>query len=189
MTLPVSSSASFTASANALSTSSSSSSSDFSTFTARQIATGGTCIVFACEPTTGARNQTEFIAVKQLVATSDAKQLLQHECEMMKKFNSVDSVKQYIPTFVYSRVSPQLELGMKPIGDVVRRRDLTKRLISSLIDYAVGLANAGYADWDLRDLNIMMVRTAASISSLSIAKRMHLLLLGSFVEPIEFNVH
>ena len=123
-----------------------------SKFTARQIATGGTCIVFACEPTTGARNSAEFIAVKQLIEKPGAKELLQHETEMMQKLNAMDGVKQYIPTFVFSRSAPQLELGMKPIGDVMRRRDLTKPLISSLIAYAVGLAKAGYADWDLRDL-------------------------------------
>src|SRR4051812_19457190 len=128
MMLPVPSPVS-TPSSSSASSSSASAKPPSSKFTARQIATGGTCIVFACEPTTGARNPTEFIAVKQLIDQFGAKELLQHESEMMKKFNLMAGVKEYIPTFVYSRITPQLELGMKPIGDVIRRRDLTKLLI------------------------------------------------------------
>jgi len=128
-----------------------------SKFSATQIATGGTCVVFACEPMSGARDPRQFIAVKQLYKREGAEKLLENECVVMQRLRSVKEVQDFIPNFLFQRSSP-LEIGMQPIGEAMLRHDLTPHLITSLIDYAVGLNNTGLADWDLRDVNIMLVR-------------------------------
>lgn len=123
---------------------------------AREVGEGGTCQVFAVEPIAGAKSERDLLILKRLFPSDVAVQLWQHECEMLKRFGQHTSVRALIPTIVSSQEAT-LEILMQPVGLVMRRRDLSQKLITSLLDYAIGLAEDGYADWDLRDANVMMV--------------------------------
>jgi hypothetical protein len=85
-----------------------------------------------------------------------------HECEMLQFLRDQPAVSPFIPTFLHSQ-QETLEIYMKPIGLVLPRTRVPLRpeFITSLIDYATGLASLGLADWDLRDANIMLVSNTA----------------------------
>jgi hypothetical protein len=111
-----------------------------------QLGVGGSATVYSCYDAAAAA--PSLFALKM----GNHEPLIQREADMLSKLNAARV--PFVPQLLWTEGA---SLAIEPIGQrLARHAGLSRSQVEQLVTYAAALNGAGYADWDLRDANIML---------------------------------